>query len=97
MARYQEIGANVRGASFDTARRLVKAQEDVLGALEQYQDAVADEVRTPWAGVKITYDFAKQLLGIQSELALEWTNAFAHYAKQSVKKANKSASIGNAA
>lgn len=91
MAGYKEIGANVRGGSFDSARRLIKAQEEVLGAFELYQGQVVDEVRTPWAAAKATYGFGKQLAGIQSELLQEWATAFAHSSKQTVRKATKAA------
>jgi len=89
MAKYSEIAANVRGGTFDTARRLVKVEEDLLDAFEDYQGTLANEVRTPWAGVKTTYSYAKQLLGIQSDLALEWSHSFARSAQQNARKAAK--------
>ena len=90
MARYQELADQARAGAFDAARRLIKVQDDVLGAVENYQNKVAAEVRTPWSLVKATYDLAKQVADIQTEAALEWTSAFARSAQQGGRKATKS-------
>ncbi len=91
MAAIKEITTQAQSGAFDTARRLVKTQEDVLGAFEDYQGKVLNDVRTPWAAVKANYALVKQLASIQSDLALEWTAGFARTAQQSVRKATKPA------
>jgi hypothetical protein len=83
MDTYEEITARVRGGAFDTARRLVQAQGDMLGALEEYQAAVAKEVRTPWAAAKVNSAFWKQLADIQTDLTQDLTSAFARADKRS--------------
>ena len=55
----QELADQARAGAFDAARRTIKVQEDVLGAVENYQNKVAAEVRTPWSLVKANYDLAK--------------------------------------
>ncbi len=72
MAAIKEIATQAQSGAFDTARRLVKTQEDVLGAFEDYQGSVLKDIRTPWAAVKANYGLVKQLASIQSDLALEW-------------------------
>lgn len=92
MAAIKEIATQAQSGAFDTARRLVKTQEDVLGAFEDYQGSVLKDIRTPWAAVKANYGLVKQLASIQSDLALEWAAGFARMAQQSVRKATKPAS-----
>jgi hypothetical protein len=87
MAKYQELADQSRAGAFDAARRMIKVQEDVLGAVESYQNKVAAEVRTPWSLVKANYDLAKQVADIQTEAALDWTSAFGRSAQQSARKA----------
>jgi hypothetical protein len=89
MAKYSEIAANVRAGAFDTGRRLVKVEEELLDSFEDYQGTVAKEVAAPWAAMKTTYSFAKQLIGLQGDLALEWSNSFARSAQQNARKASK--------
>ena len=36
MAKYQELADQARAGAFDAARRTIKVQEDVLGAVETY-------------------------------------------------------------
>jgi hypothetical protein len=89
IAKYSEIAGNVRAGAFDTGRRLVRVEEELLDAFEDYQGTVAKEVATPWAAMKTTYSFAKQLIGLQGDLALEWSNSFARSAQQNARKVSK--------
>jgi glycerol kinase len=90
MDTYEEITARVRGGASDTARRLMKAQEDMLGALEEYQATVAKEARTPWAAAKVNTGFWKQLADIQTDLAQDLTSGFARPSQPGSTRTNKS-------
>jgi hypothetical protein len=91
MDTYEEITATVRGRAFETARRLVKAQEEMLGALESYQATVANEARTPWAAAKVNTSFWKQLADIQTDVAQDLTSTLARNAQSGSPRGNKSA------
>jgi hypothetical protein len=91
MDRYRQFATHVQGGVFDSARRMVKAQEEALDAVEGYQHTLTTEARWPWDGVKAGYDLVKQLAGIQADLALEWSGAFERAAQQSARKTAKSA------
>lgn len=92
MDTYEEISARVRGGAFDTARRLVKAQEDVLGAFEAYQATVAKEARSPWAAAKVNSTLWKQLADIQTDLAEDLASVFARNARPDSPRGNKQGS-----
>lgn len=91
MDRYRQLATNVQGGLFDSARRLIKAEEEVLGAFEAYQSVVTSEARWPWDAVKPGYDLVKQVAAIQAELAVEWSGAYERAAQQTARKATKAA------
>jgi hypothetical protein len=91
MDTYEELTARLRSGVFDTARRLVKAQDEMLGAFEEYQATAAKEARTPWAAVKVNSTFWKQLVDIQTDLAQDLTSAYARNSQPTGARANKSA------
>jgi hypothetical protein len=92
MDTYEEISATVRGRAFEAARRLVKAQEEMLGALESYQATVANEARTPWAAAKLNTSLWKQLADIQTDVAQDFTSTLARNTQSGSPRGNKSGS-----
>lgn len=91
MDRYRQFATQVQGGAFDSARRLVRAQEDVLGAVEAYQNSLITEARWPWDAAKAGLVLVRQVAGIQADLAMQWSGAFERVAQQSTAKATKAA------
>jgi hypothetical protein len=91
MERYRQFATHVQRGVFDSTRRMVRAQEEVLDALEGYQSTLTAEGRWPWDAAKASFGLVKQIAGIEADLALEWSDAFERAAQQSARKSTKSA------